>query len=221
MFESIGLTKFLKGALYLNALLAIALATNSLGLIPNIPYGAATSISVISISALVFLLGQTPLFPRLCGLPLMWRLFPNIDGKYDVEISSNWSVIKARTEGRSAEVSADGGVTLFQRTGRMSITSRLTRIDMRLEMDDKYLTSETVVCSLQRERGERLPTLFYVFESFVTVPKSTDSQRHLGAARVCIPLEPRPATLEGHYWTDRNWHNGLNTAGRIRFRRIV
>lgn len=220
MFDFIGLSKFLRGVLYVNALLAIALATDLFGLLPDIPLLSAASISVLSVSALVFLIGQTPVFPRLCGLPLIWRLFPNIDGEYEVEISSNWSVIKARSEGRKPEVSEDGDVALFNKMGTMTITAHLTRVHVRLKMDDDYLTSETIFCSLRKVQGEQSPTLFYVYESFVTVPKNTDSQRHLGAARVKIPLERRPTVLEGHYWTDRNWHQGLNTAGKIRLRHV-
>lgn len=220
MFDSIGLLKFLRAVLYVNAALAIALATDFFGLLPDVPYVSAASISVIAVSALLFLVGQTPLFPWLCCLPVMWRLFPNIDGEYEVEISSNWSVIKARNEGREPDVSPDGDVALFNRMGRATITARLTRIDMSLRMDDGYLTSETVTCSLRREKGERRPVLFYVYDSHISAPKNTDSQRHLGAARVIIPLDRRPMVLEGNYWTDRNWHLGLNTAGRIRLRRI-
>lgn len=61
----------------------------------------------------------------LCRLPGMWRLLPNIDGAYEVEISSNWSVIRARNEGLEPEVSSDGDVALFNRVGRATITARL------------------------------------------------------------------------------------------------
>lgn len=220
MFDSIGLARFLKSVLYLNAALAITLATDFFGLLPDVPYVSAASISVITVSALVFVIGQTALFPMLCRLPGMWRLFPNIDGEYEVETSSNWSVIKARNEGREPVVSSDGDVALFNRVGKATITARLTRIDMSLTMDDGYLTSETVTCSLRRNIGERCPVLFYIYDSHVSAPKNTDNDRHLGAARVTIPLECYPTVLEGNYWTDRNWHLGLNTAGRIRLRRV-
>lgn len=219
MFDSIGLAKFLKAVLYLNAALAIALTTDFLGLLPDLPYVSVASISVITISALLFVIGQTSLFPVLCRLPGMWRLFPNIDGSYEVEISSNWSVIKARNEGREPDVSPEGDVALFNRVGRATITARLTRVDMSLTMDDGYLTSETVACSVRRYKGERRPVLFYIYDSHVSAPKKTDSDRHLGAACITVPLERRPKVLEGNYWTDRNWHLGLNTAGRIRLRR--
>ena len=216
MFDSLGLFKFLKGALYLNAAFAIVLATDSLAILPDLPGASAASISVIVVSSLLFLVGQTPAFPWICRLPIMWRLFPDIDGKYEVAISSNWSIVSDRREGQT---STSGDAEFLRRVGKAKITSRLTRIDMRLEMDDGYLTSEMIVCSLRREAGERLPTLLYIFDGHVAVPKPTDSQRHLGAGRISIPLERRPTLLEGNYWTDRNWHQGLNTAGRIQLKR--
>ena len=220
MFESIGLSNFLRIVLFLNAGFAVVLATDSIGFLKDIPQFSVVSISVMTVSALLFFIGESPLFPWLCSKPVIWRLFPNIDGNYDVEISSNWSVINSRNECSKANNSANNDVKLFKKTGKAKITSRLTRITMRLDMDDKYLTSETVVCSLQRKQGENFPTLYYVYESHVTTPKSTDSQHHLGTGRISIPLEPRPVLMEGNYWTDRNWHLGLNTAGRIKLRRI-
>ena len=219
MFGSVGLARFLRVVLYVNAALAVILASDFFGVLPDIPTLSVVSVSVLFASALLFLFGQTLLFPWLCRLPALWRLFPNIDGEYEVELSSNWSIIQARTEGRELEASADEKDNLLQRTGKMTITARLTQVDMRVKMDDDYLTSETVTCSLLPGQGGRTPTLFYVFESRVTVPKTTDSQYHLGAARLTIPHERSPSVLEGHYWTDRNWHKGLNTAGRIRLRR--
>lgn len=220
MFDSIGLSKFVKAVLYLNAALAVALATDFFGLFPGVPYVSAVSISVIAVSALLFVIGQTSLFPMLCRLPGMWRLFPNIDGAYEVEISSNWSIIKARNEGRKHKVSSDGDVEFFNKVGKATITARLARIDINLTMDDRYLTSETVTCSLRRDKGERRPVLFYIYESHVSAPKQGDSARHLGAGWVTVPLESCPEVLEGNYWTDRNWHQALNTAGCIRLRRV-
>lgn len=219
MFESIGFFKLLRIVLYLNAVLALAIANDFLGVLPNIPPLSAVSISVLSVSALVLLVGQTAMFPMICRLPLMWHLFPNIDGTYEVEISSNWSTIEARAAGREAEVSPDGDVGLFNKMGEMKITVRLTRIDVSLRTNDGYLTSEAPICSLQKKRGERMPKLFYIFESSIRVPKQTDSTHHLGAAQLDIPTERQPLVLEGHYWTDRNWHKGLNTAGHIRLTR--
>lgn len=220
MFDSIGLAAFLRVVLYVNAILAVALASDFFGLLPPMPYLSHVSISVIAVSALTFVAGQTSFFPWLCRRPGVWRIFPNIDGEYTVEISSNWSIIEARSAGREPDMSPEGAPVLFDRVGKATISARLTRIDMTLGMDDRYLSSETVTCSIQKHRGERKPVLFYIFDSLVSKPKNTDSQRHLGAACLSIPLERCPKVLEGNYWTDRNWHLGLNTAGHIRLTRI-
>ena len=220
MFDSIGLAAFVKVVLYVNAALAVALASSFFGMLPAMPYLSQVSVSVIAVSALLFFAGQTSAFPRLCRLPGVWRFFPNIDAEYAVEISSNWSIIETRSAGREPEVSPEGEPALFNRVGKAKISARLTQIDMTLTMVDKYLSSETVICSVQRHRGERKPVLFYVYDSYVSTPKNSDSQRHLGAGRISIPLERRPQVLEGNYWTDRNWHQGLNTAGHIRLTRI-
>ena len=220
MFDSMGLATFLKVVLYANAVFAVALASDFFGLLPPMPYLSQVSISVIAVSALSFVAGQTPVFPWLCRRPGVWRVFPNIDAEYTVDISSNWSIIEARSAGRQPDMSPEGAPVLFNRVGKAKISARLARIDMTLAMDDGYLSSETLTCSLQRHRGERKPVLFYVYDSHVSAPKSTDSQRHLGAARLSIPLERCPKVLEGNYWTDRNWHQGLNTAGQIRLTRI-
>ena len=220
MLDTAGLGGFLRVVLYVNAALAIALASDLFGWLPPLPFVSQVAVSVIAVSALIFIVGQTAVFPRLCRLPGGWRVFPNIDAQYTVEICSNWSVNEARNTVRQPDTSAEGGPVLFNRVGRATISARLTRIDIALTMDDGYLTSETLTCALQRRRGERKAVLFYVYDSHVTVPKGTDSQRHFGAARIAIPHERFPHTLEGNYWTDRNWHLGLNTGGRIRLARV-
>ena len=219
MYDSKRLFSYLRKLLWLNAVLAIVLASGFWELVPGMSDFRAASIAVIAITVLLFALGETWLFPRICRMPAVWRMFPDIDGQYLVEISSNWSVITSRSNGRSADMTADGDDSLFRKVGKATISCRLTRIDIRVEMDDEYLTSETIVCSLQRESGKRNANLYYVYDSHVSTPKNTDSDRHLGAARLTIPEESRPTLLKGNYWTDRNWHKGLNTAGQILFRR--
>ena len=220
MFDSMGLAAFLRVILYVNATLAVVLASNFFGLPSPMPFFTQVSASVFGISALLFVVGQTSIFPRLCTLPGVWRLFPNIDAEYAVEISSNWSIIEAYNAGREPDVSPEGAQVLLNRVGKAKISARLTRVSMTLTMDDRYLFSETVICSVQRHRVERKPVLFYVYDSNVSVPKNMDSQRHMGAARLSIPLERCPKVLDGNYWTDRSWHLGLNTAGHIRLTRI-
>ena len=220
MFHSMGIIGFLKVVLYANAAVAVMLASDRFELLPALPLVSLVSIPVIVVSVVIFVVDRGPIFRWLCGLPLVWRLFPNIDAEYTIKVSSNWPIIEARRAGREPDFSPEGDPALLKRVGKAKISARLTRVEMTLTMDDNYLTSETVTCSVQRYRGERKPELFYIYDSEVSTPKSTDSQRHLGAARLSIPLERCPKVLEGNYWTDRNWHHGLNTSGHISLTRI-
>lgn len=220
MFDVIGISKFLRVVLLVNAGLALLLANEAFGLLPAIPSFSILSISVMSTTALVFILGSTKLFPRVCGLPVMWRLFPNIDGKYVMEVASNWSVVEAKHQGRDVQLTEDNQAALFERTGTLTIKARLLSIDVEVEMDDDYLRSESVVASLRREGSSQRPALFYIFQSDITIPKDSDSSAHYGAAKIPVPHDRKPLVLKGNYWTNRNWQNGLNTAGAIKLTRI-
>ena len=220
MYDSTRLFYYLRKLLWVNAILAVALATGIWSFLPSMSTFRAASIAVIVVSMLLFALGETQLFPRLCRMPVVWRMFPNIDGDYNVEISSNWAQIRARSEDHSSNVTGNGNVSLFKKVGTARISCRLTCIDMRMEMDDEHMTSETISCSLQSAPGKRNKNLYYVYESRISVPNGTDSDRHLGAGRLTIPEERRPTILRGNYWTDRNWHKGSNTAGQVVLRRV-
>lgn len=179
----------------------------------------AVPLSALATMAALSLLGQTPLFPHLCRLPLVWRIFPDLDGRYAVEIASNWSLIQAREQGQSQEIIPTVGDLLFKRTGTLTITARLFSIQIHLEMDDRYLTSDTVVCSVRKEGGESRATLSYIYKAKILAPQTTDSSHHFGAARIEVPSQRKVDVMEGSYWTDRNWHQARNTAGRITLRR--
>lgn len=213
-----GLSKaqnLLRSILYLNAALAIALLVKSWSLLPGQSIGWVLSMLVLSACAVFFLAGQTAVFPLLCRLPGLWRLSPNIDGDYRVEVCSNWLAKSGANRGTDHH---EDGPAVFNEMGIARIRTRLMSVDMSL-MRDGHQCSETVVCSLRRDRMEGAPVLFYIFDS-VPANSKTAGQRHLGSARLRIPMERRPRILEGSYWTDRDWQKGLNTAGSIRLRRI-
>jgi hypothetical protein len=202
----------------LNGFCAVILATDVSGLIPSLSPFRVPSLLVLVMMAIVSLLGQTSLFPLLCRLPFVWRVFPNIDGTYAVEILSNWSLIKARENGETLP-QGEIDTSLFKRNGLLTIRARLFTIDIHLKMDDDYSTSDTVVCSVKKETGEARPQLSYIYHAKVLKPQGTDSGQHFGAARIDIPNQRRIDSLQGTYWTDRNWHQARNTAGYIRLKR--
>jgi len=158
------------------------------------------------------ILGETPVFPWICRLPLVWHWLPDLDGDYDIQIQSNWPIVS----GRANDSDTPTKELLFAKQGTVRITARLLSIRMTLNTADGYSSSNVVVAAVSRERDEPGPVLSYVFKSKVPIPESTDSSEHFGAARIEIPKTRKISTLSGSYWTNRNWHNGLNTAGIIK-----
>lgn len=219
MYQAFGLEKCLKYVLLFNALLLGILATSLSGVLPDLTIFRGIPVSVMLTTGVLSLVGQSAIFPWICRLPLVWRVLPDVEGIYEMSISSNWSLIDARRKGDPVPTQSDIGPLLFKKTGTLTLKARLFTIAVHVEMDDRYMASDTIVASIKRETDQSCPVLTYVFRARITQPLTTDSSHHFGAGRIEIPHERTPRLLEGNYWTDRNWQNALNTAGRISLRR--
>lgn len=161
----------------------------------------------------VALVGQSPLFTVLCRFPLIRTWFPPIDGEWKVVLESNWPAIQQRTIPSISTVS----LTPVPATAR--IISRLFYIRINLTSDNRYSTSKTMFVRATRDPEDGSVTLHYLYKNTTRVPEATDSDSHDGAANLCVEWQGSDIWLEGVYWTNRNWHLGFNTAGRISLRR--
>jgi hypothetical protein len=172
---------------------------------------ASTSVSISTLVVLGF--GQSPLFSWVCRLPLLRKYFPPIDGDWQVTIRSNWNVL-------GQLVGLPAGEILFSKQGKVTITSRLFSVRMTFQSDDKYSKSSTTIVGVRRDPEHGSIELNYSYHNVTRNPEVTDSGCHYGSARVEIHDEKDGLTLDGEYWTNRNWNKGLNTAGLISFRRL-
>ena len=161
----------------------------------------------------VFLVGQSPLFAALCRLPLARNWFPPIEGQWKATLESNWPAIQQRVHLSGAPVA------LVPVPATVTIIARLFHIRMNLSSDDRYSTSKTVFVRATRDVEDGSVTLHYLYKNMTKLPEATDSDSHDGAANLCVERQGKEIWLEGVYWTNRNWHRGLNTAGRITLRR--
>lgn len=169
--------------------------------------------SASSLAGVVFLiLGETFIFPWICRLPLVRTYFPPIDGAWEVELQSNWGAIERLRGNLEVE-------DKILKQGKVKIFSRFFRVRMQFEVDDRYSKSSTVCVAVQRDPQHGTIELNYIYENLTSNPKISDCSRHNGAARVQIRDEGGKVSMEGVYFTDRNWNQGLNTAGYISFER--
>ncbi|KPB98039.1 Uncharacterized protein AC506_1386 [Pseudomonas syringae pv. maculicola str. M6] len=58
-----------------------------------------------------------------------------------------------------------------------------------------------------------------MFINYTQIPVATDTSTHTGAARVFVKESGGELYMEGTYFTDRKWTEGLNTAGLVTFTR--
>jgi len=164
---------------------------------------------------LVTLVGQTDLFPSLCRLPWVRNWLPPIDGTWSATLESNWPMIQQRL---------NPTVPLPQLApvkATITIRARLFFVRVNLSSDDRYSNSKTIFVRATRDEEDGSTQLHYIYHNSTNNPTATDSSAHEGAA--CLSVEPigNDVRLEGVYWTNRNWHKGLNTAGTISLHRAA
>lgn len=168
----------------------------------------AVSSSVIFGSGLLYLLGQTPAFAWLCRLPLVCKLFPPIDGEWDIHLDSNWGVMQKW-------LGQGDGSALYTVPGKVRIKSRFFNVMMEFESLNKYSESKTITVSVRPSEQVGLFELNYMFINYTLIPASTDANTHNGAARIVVKQAGDDLFMEGTYFTDRKWTEGLNTAGKV------
>ena len=169
--------------------------------------------SAVAAGAGVFyVFGQTPVFVLLCRLPLIRNFLPPIDGEWNMRLQSNWGVMQ-KWLGQS------DGSSLYVIEGKVKIKARLFNVKMEFCSQDRYSESKTISVSVRPSDQVGLLELNYMFVNFTQVPVATDTNTHTGAGRVFVKKLDNNLVMEGTYFTDRKWTEGLNTAGQVTFTR--
>jgi len=171
------------------------------------------SAAAANFALLVTVVGQTAFFPLICRLPLVRDWFPAVEGTWVAELESNWPEIQRRAEPTAKPVK------IAPVKATVKFRARLFSIRMNLESNDRYSTSKTIFVRASRDEEDGSVQFHYIYRNTTLKPKPTDSSGHSGAG--CLTLHGKAGELwmEGVYWTDRNWHRGLNTAGKITLQR--
>jgi hypothetical protein len=165
----------------------------------------------MSVAAFLFGLGETAIFPWVCRLRLISRWIPDINGRWTGSLDSNWAQISARISGENPAAAKPTQAVPIN----VTIKARLFSVSMTLESVSQYSYSETVTVSVLKHGAADTLRLAYIYENHTPQPEPTDSGHHFGAAYLDLFGRGNLQSLEGNYWTNRNWTKGLNTAGRI------
>lgn len=166
-----------------------------------------SSISFV-LSLIIIALGQTVIFDKICPL----FKIPNLTGLWVGENRSNWPRVDALAKGKKKLKK----IELQSVPCEVKITSRLLTIKINYGSKSGYTRSTEKLAIPTKDKNGQF-RLEYVFEASTDEPLITDASDHLGAATLELKKNPDDTlSLSGPYWTNRNWHKGLNTAGIIR-----
>jgi hypothetical protein len=169
--------------------------------------------SAVTIAAGIFwVLGQTPVFVLICRLPFVRSYLPPIDGEWDMELKSNWGIMQKW-------LGQGDGASLITVPGKVKIKARLFSVKLEFASADGYSESKTISVSVRPSDQTGLLELNYMFINYTQIPVATDTSTHTGAARVFVKESGGELYMEGTYFTDRKWTEGLNTAGLVTFTR--
>jgi len=102
----------------------------------------------------------------------------------------------------------------------MSVKADMFGFSISVSSEDGYSGSTVLHSEITKHPQTGQFFISYLFQGEVPNPESTDDALYDGAAKLAIIFnDSGEMTLSGHYWTNRAWQRGLNTAGLIRLTR--
>jgi SMODS-associating 2TM, beta-strand rich effector domain len=152
------------------------------------------------------------------------KVYPDLNGTYDVRLESNWPIIDLMLRAARHEATPfnpfdvnEGAPDLL--LGKFEATIEQTWFDITIRMyptdaSASMRQSRTIATIPLKESVTADQELIYLFEQQNDKRLPTDDEWHQGAARLTIQ-KAQKLTLSGEYWNNRAWRRGVNTAGRI------
>jgi len=188
------------------------------------------SLSLLLTTVLFWLLGATPFWRKLWKrFPKLNRwFFPDLNGVWKGEQESNWPLIERLVNASSNQqeiYNADQpDVPLRKTKVTVRITANLFRVKVTLvsqprssDLSEPYSESYTYVAVPRKNPDTDAFELFYFYKNTTTYPVTTDTNSHDGAAKLEVSADGQ---LKGINMTNRQWHRGMNTAGKLVLERI-
>jgi hypothetical protein len=173
------------------------------------------SVSATIAGLVIVILGQTAAFAAISRLPIIRGIVPPIDGDWIGEFTSNFPKIAEAFRLKADDLDQPITACFKIRARLFNVTISTVSLSPR----PGYMRSDTTAFRISRCSMTQRDVIHYVYDAVVRDPKESDVDRFNGAARLTVLREGTDITLDGAYWTDRNWQRGQNTAGTLSLRR--
>ena len=163
------------------------------------------------------------------GKWLSKKIYPDLNGTYDVVLESNWPIVKRMLDA-SLKTSPP-----FDPFAREQEAPPLLKVELEAVIEQTWFDITMWVYPKAQgaaiKRSKTLATipiggsgsiekeLIYVFEQENDTRAPTDDPYHEGAARLRLDRSDS-GRLTGEYWNNRAWQRGVNAAGRLTLNRV-
>ena len=152
------------------------------------------------------------------------KVFPDLNGEWDMVLESNWSrqeqILAAARDGRRSfdikTCNQDDLEPLLQIKLKAKIEQSWWSIKITAanpQQDTPIKESQTYIINPSKKADNRRASLCYFYDQ----TNDTDNQADdpVFSASACISYDHKTGSLEGTFWTARQWRRAINTAGRI------
>ena len=156
------------------------------------------------------------------------KIFPDLNGEWDVTLNSNWSRIQ------QLQCTAKSGTGILNmETCPDTMLAPLSSVNLRAKIHQTWFgfemrifnpaqnspiqDSETIVIEPIAPNGLRRAGICYLYSQRNQTDVLTDDACFDGAAR--LEYDADSDSLDGYFWTNRMWRRGMCTAGTITFMR--
>ncbi len=162
---------------------------------------------------------------------VFWRLipslnkivFPDLNGVWIGSTSSNWPTIEKMLEAAQAyrPVNMAELEAIKPREDAIAVEIKASLFSLKIFVAASATNgqSHSLIARPRRDPDSEKLFVTNVYRQLVPNHQPTDEASHLGAADLQISSDDH-TSIEGEYWTRRKWQLGLNTAGRIKLKRV-
>lgn len=222
-----GIVLFSCGFLYILPDIKIFITEKLTFLVSMLPLLDSFRILSFLIATFLSLLFFRCVWRTLWKLPILGeylsnKIFPDLNGHWDVEIQSNWPTINAiRIAAANSDVERidvqcfpeklpPNKISKF----RGVLNQNWQKVTFIFETNEEtpLRNSRTISFELLKATNEQPKRVAWIFRQENDEVAATDEDNFLGAAILEVEGSDK---LSGKYWNNRSWRKGLNAAGEI------
>lgn len=163
-------------------------------------------------------------------VPILKRWFPDLNGKWNVELQSNWprqeQLLNSASQGQPVIDMRHVAETQLAPLTSLQLVAEISQTWWDFEIcltnpraDSPIERSDSFTVEAFPRKGMKHAGISYFYKQMNLTANVADDNEFYGAAR--LSYDPDTDSLTGLFWTARMWQRAMNTAGTITLTRAI